>query len=134
MVLRDYLPPALRGLMVAAFLAAFMSTVGTQLNWGCSYLVNDLYKRFIVRDATEHHYVFVSKMFTVLLVLVSGYTATQLTSIGAGMANGVEHRLRHGRGLHPALVLVANQCMERDLGDGRGGRGNDLDSANYFRR
>src|SRR5919108_5219536 len=48
MVLRDYLPPALRGLMVAAFLAAFMSTIGTQLNWGSSYLVNDLYKRFFV--------------------------------------------------------------------------------------
>src|SRR6202048_2269283 len=43
MVLRDYLPPALRGLMVAAFLAAFLSTVGTQLNWGTSYLINDFY-------------------------------------------------------------------------------------------
>jgi len=84
MVLRDYLPPALRGLMVAAFLAAFMSTVGTQLNWGCSYLVNDLYKRFIVRNSTERHYVFVSRLFTVLLVLVSGYTASQLNSIGEG--------------------------------------------------
>src|SRR5438067_4540568 len=82
MVLRDYLPPALRGLMVAAFLAAFMSTVGTQLNWGCSYLVNDLYKRFMVRNSTERHYVFISRVFTVLLVLVSGYTASQLNSIG----------------------------------------------------
>jgi SSS family solute:Na+ symporter len=84
MVLRDYLPPALRGLMVAAFLAAFMSTVGTQLNWGCSYLVNDLYKRFMVRTAPERHYVMMSRVFTVLLVLVSGYTASQLSSIGAG--------------------------------------------------
>jgi solute:Na+ symporter, SSS family len=84
MVLRDYLPPALRGLMVAAFLAAFMSTVGTQLNWGCSYLVNDLYKRFMVRNSTERHYVLVSRWLTVLLVLASGYTASQLSSIGAG--------------------------------------------------
>jgi len=84
MVLRDYLPPALRGLMVAAFLAAFMSTVGTQLNWGCSYLVNDLYKRFLVRNSTEQHYVRVSRFITVLLVLASGYTAAQLKSIGAG--------------------------------------------------
>src|SRR5438477_2007715 len=84
MVLRDYLPPALRGLMVAAFLAAFMSTVGTQLNWGCSYLVNDLYKRFMVRNSTERHYVRVSRVLTVLLVLVSGYTASQLNSIGEG--------------------------------------------------
>jgi SSS family solute:Na+ symporter len=84
MVLRDFLPPALRGLMVAAFLAAFMSTVGTQLNWGCSYLVNDLYKRFLVRNSTEKHYVRVSRVITVLLVLASGYTAAQLKSIGAG--------------------------------------------------
>ncbi|HEV2696346.1 MAG TPA: sodium:solute symporter family protein [Terriglobales bacterium] len=84
MVMRDYLPPALRGLMVAAFLAAFMSTVGTQLNWGSSYLVNDLYKRFIVRDGTEKHYVSVGRMLTVVLVLASGYTASQLSSIGAG--------------------------------------------------
>ena len=84
MVLRDYLPPALRGLMVAAFLAAFMSTIGTQLNWGSSYLVNDLYKRFFVRDATEKHYVLISKIFTVLLVLGSGYTATKLASINQG--------------------------------------------------
>ena len=84
MVLRDYLPPALRGLMVAAFLAAFMSTIGTQLNWGSSYLVNDFYKRFFVRGATEKHYVLISKLLTVLLVLGSGYTATRLASINQG--------------------------------------------------
>src|SRR6201994_5161470 len=75
MVLRDFLPPALRGLMIAAFLAAFMSTVGTQLNWGTSYLINDLYRRFIVRKATDEHYVFVSKLFIVGLVILSGYAA-----------------------------------------------------------
>jgi len=84
MVLRDYLPPALRGLMVAAFLAAYMSTVGTQLNWGCSYLVNDFYRRFLVRHSSERHYVLISKLFTVLLVLASGYTAMQLNSILQG--------------------------------------------------
>jgi Na+/proline symporter len=84
MVMRDYLPPAFRGLMVAAFLAAFMSTVGTQLNWGSSYLVNDFYRRFLKRGATERHYVRASKLFTVLLVIASGYTATQLSSIGQG--------------------------------------------------
>jgi Na+/proline symporter len=81
MVLRDFLPPALRGLMIAAFLAAFMSTVGTQLNWGTSYLINDFYRRFIVRKGTEKHYVFVSKLFIVLLVILSGYAAANMTSI-----------------------------------------------------
>ena len=84
MVLRDYLPPALRGIMIAAFLAAFMSTLGTQLNWGVSYLVNDLYRRFMVREKTERHYVDMGRLFTILLVLISGYVAGQLTSIGQG--------------------------------------------------
>jgi len=84
MVLRDYLPPALRGVMIAAFLAAFMSTLGTQLNWGVSYLVNDFYRRFLVRKKSERHYVGMGRLFTILLVLVSGYVAGQLTSIGEG--------------------------------------------------
>src|SRR5258707_2350561 len=81
MVLRDFLPPALRGLMVAAFLAAFMSTVGTQLNWGTSYLISDFYRRFIVRKGSEKHYVLASKLFIVFLVILSGYTAAHITSI-----------------------------------------------------
>jgi SSS family solute:Na+ symporter len=81
MVLRDFLPPALRGLMIAAFLAAFMSTVGTQLNWGTSYLINDFYRRFLVRKASDKHYVFVSKVIIVLLVVLSGCAAANITSI-----------------------------------------------------
>ncbi len=50
-------PSALRGVMIAAFAAAYMSTIGTQLNWGASYLVNDFYKRFLVKDQTDKHYV-----------------------------------------------------------------------------
>jgi Na+/proline symporter len=84
MVLRDFLPPALRGVMVAAFLAAFMSTIGTQLNWGTSYLVNDFYRRFLAPDRSERHYVNIGKVFTVLLVLAGGYVASQLASISEG--------------------------------------------------
>ena len=84
MVLRDYLPPSLRGLMIAAFLAAFMSTLGTQLNWGVSYLVNDLYRRFMVTNKTERHYVAMGRLFTIALVLISGYVASQLSSVGEG--------------------------------------------------
>ena len=84
MVLRDYLPPALRGVMIAAFLAAFMSTLGTQLNWGVSYLVNDLYRRFIAREKSERHYVAMGRTFTILMVLISGYIAGQLGSVGEG--------------------------------------------------
>jgi SSS family solute:Na+ symporter len=61
-----------------------MSTMGTQLNWGTSYLVNDLYRRFLVRNGKERHYVNISKVFTILLVLLSGYVASRLNSISEG--------------------------------------------------
>jgi Na+/proline symporter len=64
-------PVALRGVMIAAFAAAYMSTIGTQLNWGASYLVNDFYRRFLVKDASERQYVRASQAATVILMLAS---------------------------------------------------------------
>jgi len=64
-------PTALRGVMIAAFAAAYMSTIGTQLNWGASYLVNDFYKRFLVKAESERHYVRVSQIATVLIMAAS---------------------------------------------------------------
>src|SRR5216117_3242251 len=55
-------PPALRGIMLAAFAAAYMSTIGTQLNWGASYVVNDFYRRFLRRTSAEREYVVVSQI------------------------------------------------------------------------
>src|SRR5467141_2800531 len=81
-VLIDHLPAALRGLMVAAFAAAYMSTIATQLNWGASYLVNDFYRRFIKRDAVEQHYVSASKVATVLLTVISAVVTFYMGSIG----------------------------------------------------
>ena len=75
------LPPALRGLMVAAFAAAFMSTIGTQLNWGASYLVNDFYRRFLNKTATQSHYVTISQLATVFLAVVSGVATFYMDSI-----------------------------------------------------
>jgi Na+/proline symporter len=76
-----YLPASLRGLMLAAFAAAYMSTIATQLNWGASYIVNDFYRRFLRPSAPERHYVLVSKWATVLLTLVSAVVTFYLTSI-----------------------------------------------------
>jgi Na+/proline symporter len=67
--------------MLAGFAAAYMSTVGTHLNWGASYLVNDVYKRFIRVDASERHYVAVSRAATVLIFLASIGVTSQLSSI-----------------------------------------------------
>jgi uncharacterized sodium:solute symporter family permease YidK len=67
--------------MVAAFAAAYMSTVATQLNWGASYLVNDFYKRFVKKDGSERHYVRASQWATVLLAIVSAVVAFHFESI-----------------------------------------------------
>jgi solute:Na+ symporter, SSS family len=75
------LPPSLRGLMIAAFAAAYMSTIATQLNWGASYLVNDFYRRFVVRHASQKHYVLASMIATVFLTLVSAVVTSYLDSI-----------------------------------------------------
>jgi solute:Na+ symporter, SSS family len=80
-VMIDHLPAWLRGTMVAAFAAAFMSTVGTQLNWGASYLVNDLYRRFLRTSAPDRHYVNVSRVATVLLTLISAVITRYMDSI-----------------------------------------------------
>jgi Na+/proline symporter len=81
-VMIAYLPPSLRGLMVAAFAAAYMSTIATQLNWGASYLVNDFYKRFLRKTESDRHYVAASQWATVLLTVVSIVVTFYMTSIG----------------------------------------------------
>ena len=81
-VLIDYLPASLRGLMIAAFAAAYMSTIATQLNWGASYLVNDFWRRFVKRDATDRYYVRASQVATVLLTLISAVVTFFMGSIG----------------------------------------------------
>jgi solute:Na+ symporter, SSS family len=80
-VMIDYLPPSLRGLMLAAFAAAYMSTIATQLNWGASYIVNDFYRRFVRPRADDRHYVRISQWTTVLLTLVSAVMTFYMTSI-----------------------------------------------------
>ena len=80
-VMIAYLPPSLRGLMVAAFAAAYMSTIATQINWGASYLVNDFYRRFWKKSETDQHYVVVSRWATVFLTIVSAVVTFYLDSI-----------------------------------------------------
>jgi Na+/proline symporter len=67
----DHLPVGLRGLMLASFAAAYTSTQATQMNWGSSYLVNDLYRRFVRREAPERHYVLVSRIATLFTLVLS---------------------------------------------------------------
>ena len=76
-----FLPVGLKGVMVASLLAAFMSTLDTHLNWGASYLVNDLYRPFIARDKSAKHYVLASRICMVLLTIVALIVTSQLSSI-----------------------------------------------------
>jgi len=75
MVIRELAPAGLRGLMLVTFFAAFMSTISTQMNWGASYLVRDVYQRFLVKHASDKHYARASRLASVL-VLAAGGVAT----------------------------------------------------------
>lgn len=80
-VMIDYLPPYLRGLMLAGFAAAYMSTIATQLNWGASYLINDFYRRFIRPEASERHLVRASQLATILITIISAVVTFYMDSI-----------------------------------------------------
>jgi SSS family solute:Na+ symporter len=79
----DHLPAWLRGLMIAGFLSAYMSTMGTHLNLGASYLTNDIYRRFMKQNASERHYVVVSRIAT-LIVMVLAIAGANLNNSVSG--------------------------------------------------
>ncbi|MCK4350733.1 MAG: sodium:proline symporter, partial [Candidatus Krumholzibacteria bacterium] len=70
MVMRSLLPPGIFGLAIASFFAAFMSTIDTQLNWGSSLLVNDLYRRFFRKERTEREYLLAARCFVILIAVL----------------------------------------------------------------
>ncbi len=81
MVVRDLMPAGLFGLLLAAFLAAFMSTIASQTIWGTSYIINDLFKPFVKKNASEKYYVKISKITTFLLLLFSLIVTSQFDKI-----------------------------------------------------
>ncbi len=76
----SFLPSGLLGLVVAALIAAFMSTIATHLNWGSSYIINDFYGRFINREASDKKLVGIARWTTLGLMVLASLVATQLTS------------------------------------------------------
>ena len=84
LVATQHTPHALLGILLAGFMAAFMSTVATQLNWGSSYLVEDFYRRFVKKNASEAHYVNASRIATIFLVVAAAYVSMQLQSVSEG--------------------------------------------------
>jgi Na+/proline symporter len=66
-----YLPAGLLGLVLASLISAFMSTISTHLNWGSSYVVNDFYKRFMDKEASEKKMVLVGRISTVIMMVLA---------------------------------------------------------------
>ena len=100
-VMRDYLPTGLRGLLLVAFLAAYMSTISTQLNWGSSYLVNDLYDRFIQKGTSQRNLITVSRLVVLALAAVSFAVTPFVTTITGAW----EFVIECGAGLGLVLIL-----------------------------
>ncbi|HPO55788.1 MAG TPA: Na+:solute symporter [Ignavibacteriaceae bacterium] len=99
--INDFLPVGLKGLLVAAFFAAYMSTIATQLNWGTSYLINDFYKRFLNPDKTEKTYVRASRIMTVALMIISVFVTLFISRISGAW----EFILECGAGVGLVLIL-----------------------------
>jgi SSS family solute:Na+ symporter len=80
-VMVDVLPPFWRGFLLAAFFAAYMSTLSTQLNWGASYLVNDVYRRFWMAGRGERHYAHAGRVATLVMMVISGIVTYYIGSV-----------------------------------------------------
>jgi solute:Na+ symporter, SSS family len=101
-VMNDFLPAGFRGLLLASFAAAYMSTIATQMNWGASYIVNDFYRRFVRTGATEKHYVLASRVatfVTVVLSIIVTYFMNRITGgwelvLALGAGTGLVYILR----------------------------------------
>jgi len=99
--MNDFLPVGLKGLLVAAFFAAYMSTIATQLNWGTSYLINDFYRRFIKENDEEKHYVFASRVMTMILMVISIVVTLFINRISGAW----EFIMEAGAGVGLVLIL-----------------------------
>jgi len=101
MIVRDHLPVGWRGLVLGGFAAAFMSTMSTQLNWGTSYLIHDVYERFLHPGADEAHYVRVARLLTVAIMVLSAFVTLYLETVRQAW----EFILESGAGIGLVLIL-----------------------------
>jgi solute:Na+ symporter, SSS family len=99
-VMVDILPSPFKGLLLAAFAAAYMSTISTHLNWGASYLVNDVYLRFLKPQASVREQIFASRIATGVLMVCSLIVMSFLSSVEQGW------KLLIGLGAGAGLVLI----------------------------
>ena len=108
LVMNSLLGPGLKGILIVSFLAAFMSTIDTHLNWGTSYIINDIYKRFFKpedgfpsRAIAQNHYVKIGKLITVILMVFSAFFAVKMQSVSKAW----EFIFSMGAGIGLVLIL-----------------------------
>ncbi|MEQ9167077.1 MAG: sodium:solute symporter family protein [Fulvivirga sp.] len=101
MAMKDFLPTGLKGLLLVAFFAAYMSTISTQLNWGTSYLINDFYQRFINPEADNKLLIRASRIGTIVIMFIALFVTSQINSISGVWAFIVEC----GAGLGLVMIL-----------------------------
>ncbi len=100
LLMLEYLPAGVLGIVVASFVAAFMSTVSTQINWGASYIVNDLYARFVDADASQRRLVTLGRLASAAIVAAGGAAAFYARDIGTVF------RFMIAIGTGPGAVLI----------------------------
>ena len=84
--MRDLGQPGLNGLLLVTFFAAFMSTLSTQMNWGASYLVRDVYQRFMKPDATERQLTHASRGASLIILIAGAIAAIQMANVSIDAA------------------------------------------------
>jgi len=82
LMMLHYLPVGVLGLVVASLIAAFMSAVSTQINWGASYIVRDVYQRFVSHEATERRLVFVGRAASILIAVLAAAGSLAMQDVG----------------------------------------------------
>jgi Na+/proline symporter len=105
MLIRELAPSGLRGLLLVTFFAAFMSTISTQMNWGASYLVNDVYKRFLKPGADDAQLVAASRGASVLVLALGGAAAWLMIVRGVSVQAAWALLAALGAGVGAVLIL-----------------------------
>ncbi len=105
MLIRELAPVGLRGVMLVTFAAAYMSTVSTQMNWGASYLVNDLYRRFLRPDASERELLRASRLASALVLLLGGGVSYYMLASGVSIDDAWQFLCALGGGVGAVFLL-----------------------------
>lgn len=105
MMIRELAPAGLAGLLLVTFAAAFMSTISTQMNWGASYLVNDVYRRFIHPDATDKETVRASRLASTLVLMLGGIVAWWMVTYEVSVDDAWAFLAALGAGVGSVFIL-----------------------------